>query len=175
MALRSQRAKLVLKDLGNPDIIKTQPETVKRYVHGTLVVMADGFLERTDPKSGQVYEGLTGMFRSIPADEKEEELESGVLFIPDAFHNLIAGTLREQQKIDPNAKVNTVFEIASVRASNPQGRSWDFKPLIENQAANPVDNLLAQVGMQQKLIDGKRTLALPAPAAAATDKVAAKK
>jgi len=141
MTTRSVRGKLVLKDLGNPDAIKTQPENIRRLVLGRLVGIAEGFVERTDPKTSEKFEGLAGIFRSIPADSSEDELESGVLFIPDAFHTLIASQLRDAQKNDPSARINFAFEVAAIRASNPQGRSWDFKPLWEQQE-NPIDKLL---------------------------------
>jgi hypothetical protein len=163
MALRSQRSKLVLKDLGNPDEIKSAPEAVRRLVLGTLVGIADGFIERTNPKDGEIMEGLTGQFRSIPANEASEELESGILFIPDAFHNLIAATLRSEKAKDANAKVNFAFEIAAVRANNPQGRSWDFKPMIESETENPLDAFMANVG-KLAIKDGKRVLMIAGPA-----------
>ena len=165
MALISQRGKLVLKDLGNPDAIKSQPDTVRRLVLGTLIGIADGFQERTNPKDGEVMEGLIGQFRSIPADPEADQLESGVLFIPDAFHNLIAATLRKAKETDANAKVNFAFEVASIRATNPQGRSWDFKPLIENETENPLDAFIGVIGRPQ-IKDGRRVLAIAAPASA---------
>jgi hypothetical protein len=162
MALRSQRSKLVLKDLGNPDEIKSQNDTVKRLVLGTLVGIADGFIERTNPKDGEIMEGLIGQFRSIPAKADAEELESGILFIPDAFHNLIAATLRTEKSKDPAAKVNFAFEVAAVRANNPQGRSWDFKPLMESETENPLDAFVGSVGKLQ-IKDGRRVLMIAAP------------
>lgn len=173
MALRSQRSKLVLKDLGNPDEIKSQPENVRRMVLGTLIGIADGFIERTNPKDGEIMEGLIGQFRSIPALETAEELESGILFIPDAFHNLIAATLRQEKAKDPAAKVNFAFEVAAVRANNPQGRSWDFKPLMESESENPLDAFVGAVGKLQ-IKDGKRVLMI-APPEKAPPPVAAKK
>jgi hypothetical protein len=162
MALRSQRSKLVLKDLGNPDEIKSQPDTIRRLVLGTLVGIADGFIERTNPKDGEIMEGLIGQFRSIPAKEDGEELESGILFIPDAFHNLIAATLRGEKNKDPAAKVNFAFEVAAVRANNPQGRSWDFKPLIESETENPLDAFVGGIG-KLAIKDGRRQLLIEGP------------
>lgn len=162
MALISQRTKLVLKDLGNPDAIKSQKDDVKRLVLGTLVGRASGFIERTNPKDGEVMEGLTGEFRSIPADAEADQLESGVLFIPDAFHNLIAARLKKAKEADANAVINFAFEVASVRATNPQGRSWDFKPMIDPGEENPMDKLVSSLGALQ-IKDGRRVLALAAP------------
>jgi hypothetical protein len=171
----SQRTKLVLKDLGNPDEIKSQPDTVRRMVLGTLVGRAGGFIERTNPKDGEVMEGLTGEFRSIPANPEADQLESGVLFIPDAFHNLIASKLREAKKADANAVINFAFEVASVRATNPQGRSWDFKPMIDAGEENPLDKLVSALGTLQIGKDGRRVLALAAPASDEKKAAGAKK
>jgi len=166
MATRSQRSKLVLKDLGEPAMVKAQPENVMQYALGTLVGIATGFIERTDPKEGTIFEGLSGTFRSIPSDETKDELESGVLFIPDAFHNLVAATLRDLLKTDPNAQVKFAFEISSIRAKNPAGYSWNFKPMIESESENPLDAFIGSVGKLQ-IKDGRKVLALAAPADAA--------
>ena len=160
MTQRSIRGKLVLKDLGNPDAIKAMASDIKRLVLGQLIGMASGFVERTDPKTGEQFEGLSGLFRSVPADKSEDELESGVLFIPDAFHNVIASKLREVLKADPSASVNFAFEVASIRASNPQGRSWDFKPLWD-EAENPIDRLIKAQPLQVEDKSNVKTIEPP--------------
>lgn len=163
---RSQRTKLVLKDLGEPAIIKTQPETVRTYILGTLGGIATGFVERKSPDGLEKYEGLAGQFRSIPSDPEKDELESGVLFLPDAFHGMIATPLKAMLANDPNANLRFAFEVVVVRANNPAGYSWEFKPKIEAAAANPLDELFDNLG-GVKTIAGKRTLAVehkPAPA-----------
>jgi hypothetical protein len=161
MALRSQRTKLVLKDLGEPAMVKNMtPEQVAasisesgvhRYVMGRLVGIARGFVERRSEKDGEIFEGLSGMFRVVPADPAREELESGVLFIPDAFHNMVADALRPLKAQDVNASVTFAFEISSIRAENPAGYSWDFKPLIENAAGNPLDGVFAALPSPEQL------------------------
>lgn len=171
---RSQRTKLVLKDLGEPAMIKAQPENVRTMVLGTLVGIASGFVERKSPDGVDVFEGLSGQFRSIPADATRDELESGVCFIPEAFHNMIAAPLREMLKNDANAQLRFAFEVSSVRANNPAGYSWDFKPKIEAETANPLDDLLTDIG-GVKVVEGKRVLSIEhhgdkAPAKAAGGK-----
>lgn len=152
---RSQRTKLSLGDLGEPALIKGQDEGVKSMVLGTLIGRATGFTERKSPKDGQIFEGLSGNFRSVPADPKREELESGVLFIPDAFHNIIADQLRPRKKTDtnpdgdPNACIEFIFEITVIRAKNPAGYSWDFRPLM-GEVKNPLDELFGRLQEHQK-------------------------
>lgn len=144
----AQRAKIVLKDLGDPSLIKLQPETVRVISLGALVGAADGFVQRTNPKDGEVFEGMTGSFRVIPDDPEREVIESGVLFIPDAFHNKVAAQLRaigldEKGRLLQGATVEFAFQINVIRANNPQGYSWEFKPLMEFEGENPLDRLQA--------------------------------
>jgi hypothetical protein len=159
---RSQRTKLVLKDLGEPSLIKAEAEGVSTLLLGTIIGTASGFVERKSADGEEKFEGLAGQFRSIPADPKKDELESGVLFIPSAFHNMIAGALREQQRADANATISFGFEVSSIRAKNPAGYSWDFKPMIEAKAENPLDALLSELG-GVKEIGGKRVLQIAPP------------
>lgn len=156
---RSQRTKLVLKDLGEPAIIKTLPETVARHMLGTLAGIATGFVERKSPDGQDKFEGLAGQFRSVPSDPTKDELESGVLFIPDAFHTMIATPLRSMLATDPNANLRFAFEVSVIRAKNAAGYSWDFLPKIEASAANPLDELFDDLG-GLKVIDNKRVLAI---------------
>lgn len=152
----AQRTKLVLKDLGDPASIAGEPVEVKSYVLGRLIGIARGIVTRTDDKNGQVYEGLKGEFRSIPSEREiakgREPLESGICYIPDAFHNMVAAALAKAQENDRNAEINFAFEVIAVRASNPAGRSWEFRPLLPVKAENRLDALMGEV---QK--------ALPAP------------
>jgi hypothetical protein len=150
MTIRSQRSKITLKDMGNPSMIKGMSAeqlapTKGRLVLGYLLGKASSFVERTQPNTAEKFEGLSGAFALMPADPEAEELESGVLFIPDAFHNLIAVKLRELQKTDPAAECEFVFEVAAIKAGNPQGYSWDFKPAKEFAGAHPLENLFADV------------------------------
>lgn len=162
MAL-SQRTKIVTKDLGDPAMIKTLPESEKRYMLGTLVGIVSGFVERANPKDpAEKFEGLSGQFRSIPADDKRDELESGVCFLPDAFHNMIAAPFRKMVEADKNAQLRFAFEIYSIRAQNPAGYSWEFKPKIEAAGGNPLDELVSDLG-EIKVVAGRKVLALAAP------------
>ncbi len=164
---RAQRTKLALKDLGDPTMVKTLPEGQRvkpGYFMGTIIGIASGFVNRKNEKTGEAMEGLGGTFRFIPSTEDRDELESGILWIPDAFHNMIAEQLRGAQMRDENAKLNFAFEVKSIGAQNPAGYSWEFTPKFENRADNPLDELMASVG-EIKVVAGKRMLALAAPEA----------
>lgn len=154
---RSQRTKITLKDIGEPALVKTLPPAEHQYVLGTLIGIASKFVERNSPDGQDKFEGLGGTFRVIPADPQRDELESGILFIPDAFHNMIASVLRKGQDNDPNFEVKFAFEVSSVKANNAAGYSWDFKPMIENAAENPLDNFIETAGIMKQV--GKTTQA----------------
>lgn len=157
----SQRTKLALKDLGDPAMVKTLPEKDRDrgYFLGTVAGIASGFATRKNDKDGTTMEGLAGTFRMIPSVEDRDTLESGILWIPDAFHNMIAAELRNAQKTDENATVSFAFEVTSITAKNPAGYSWDFRPLAKPGAANPLDEFLASVG-EVKMVAGRRVLAI---------------
>lgn len=162
----AQRTKLSLRDLGEGAMIKTLPEDQMKYIIGTLYVMASKIIERKNPKAGgdgepDTFEGLGGQFRMVPADPKREPLESGVLFIPDSFHNMISAAMKNAQGDDPNAEMLIAFEVASVRAKNPQGYTWQFTPMVE-RAENPMDNFVAAIA-------NSKQAQIAAPKSAAAD------
>lgn len=165
---RAQRTKLALKDLGDPTMVKTLPEGQRvkpGYFMGTIIGIASGFVNRKNEKTGEAMEGLGGSFRFIPSVEDRDELESGILWIPDAFHNMVADKLRNALKADENSKVNFAFEVTSIGAQNPAGYSWQFQPKFD-QVDNPLDELMAAVG-EVKVIAGKRVLAIEDKSASA--------
>ena len=160
----AQRTKIVTKDLGDPSIIKLQPENVRKMMLGTIIGVVTGFCERGNPKDpSEKFEGLVGSFRSIPADPTRDELESGVCFLPDAFHNMISTPFKSMVANDKNAQLRFAFEISAIRATNPQGYSWEFLPKIEAVGGNPLDALLEDLG-ELKTVEGKRVLAIAGPA-----------
>jgi hypothetical protein len=141
----AQRTKITLKDIGAPSLVATKGVDGK-YVLGTLIGIATGFVERQSPDGSEKFEGLAGSFRVVPAEGSDTEpLESGVLFIPNAFHNMVAESLKAAQQSDPKASLNFAFEVASISAKNPAGYSWEMTPLIENAAENPLDKLVSSI------------------------------
>jgi hypothetical protein len=159
MATRSQRSKLALKDFGNPAafIANLGPEAMAankgKAVMGYLVGRAVDFVERTMPKTEEHFEGLKGDFVVMPIDPNMEEMESGVLFIPDAFHNLIASRLRDALKVDPGAALEFTFEISAIVAKNPAGYSWNFQPAVEFTGKHPLEQ---QLKVAKQLLDSRQ-------------------
>lgn len=159
---RSQRTKLALKDLGDPAMVKTIPEKDrgKGYFMGTIVGIATGIVERKNEKTGEIMEGLAGTFRHIPADKARDELESGILWIPDAFHNMVAQALKKSQAADPNSELKFAFEVKSIAAQNPAGYSWEFLPVGQPNDKNPLDEFLENIGTVKEIEGKGRVLSL---------------
>lgn len=155
---RSQRGKLTLADIGAPALILAQPPDQPTFFLGTLIGIASGFLERSSADKTETFEGLTGQFRSVPANPVLDELESGILWIPTAFHNLIADKLRDAKTKDPAATISFAFEVTTVRAKNPAGYSWDLRPLMDDVASNPLDRFIAEAKLLEA--SGKTQLAI---------------
>lgn len=158
--IRTQKGKITLADVGIPGNVKIaeRRDSKGRYLAGVLLGRAEGFLVRSNLKAGDgqpdTFEGLRGTFISQPSDPNMDEMESGVLFIPDAYHNLLAGKLREAQKKDPSAAIEFALNIYSIEAKNPAGYSWIVEPREAFVGQHPLDNLM------------KRVAALPKPEAA---------
>lgn len=158
MAGRAQRTKITAADsFGNPAVVK-DPNSPNPYVMGLLVGRVDKIVQRKSPKDGSVFDGLGGHFLSIPSDPAMEEIESGVLFIPDAFHTILAQQLAAAQENDPAAVVEFVYEVASIRANNPAGYSWQYTPDREFTGTHPLRNLISSTNVTAERKPGQRML-----------------
>lgn len=141
----AQRGKITLATLGEPSIIKTMDEKTLSFELGVILGEASDVVERSNPKDGSIIEGLKGQFRAIPTDEKRDTVESGILFIPDAFHVRIAEPIREAKAAgDKQFKIKFAFKVMVIRANNPQKYSWELKPVLEDEGKNPLDALQAE-------------------------------
>lgn len=147
--IRAQRSKLTLTMLGNASIVKTMTteELAKsrgKYLVGTIYGQARDLISRSSPDGlGENYEGLRGSFIGVPSDSARlDEIESGVLFIPDAFHNLVADKLREVKKTSETATVEFAFECYSIPAKNPAGYSWELISAVPFEGKHPLENIM---------------------------------
>lgn len=155
------RGKITLAALGDPGRVKTLSveELAKskgKYFLGTITGRATGFVTRTDDKKQETFEGLKGTFVALPADPERETIESGVLFIPDAFHNMVAEELRHAQKDDEDAVLEFSLEFYSIIAKNPAGYSWHAESAIKRKGKHP----LADLVQQTKALQAKKHPAL---------------
>jgi hypothetical protein len=166
--IRAQRGKLTLGALGNPSLIKSMtPDQLAKLPRGKLFLgtiygRASGFIERSSLKDEEKFEGLKGSFIGVPNDAANyEETESGVLYIPDAFHNLVAEKLREVQKTDAGASVEFAFEVNVIPAKNPAGYSWELTPAVPFEGKHPLADLMAKAA--KLTADKQKQLAAPPP------------
>lgn len=133
----AQRAKLTLSDFGKP--VFADGEAKKSM--GMIIGKISGFTLRADLKDPTVkYEGLTGMFRFTPDNKEKDPAESGIMFLPDAFHNLLADQYRAAAKDDAGAVLEFGLVVTAFAAKNPAGYSWQMTPAFENKN-NPLQVL----------------------------------
>ena len=163
--IRAQRGKLTLGDLGNPSSIKMMSVEQKaankgRFFVGTIYGQVTGFIKRKNLKTDEIMEGLRGTFVGVPSNPEMEELESGVLFIPDAFHNIIAGQFREAAKNDPSVALEFAMEVSSIEAKNPAGYSWEMTPATPFKGMHPLESIMAEAAK----IRHEKQLAIAGPA-----------
>jgi hypothetical protein len=167
---RIQKGKLTLSDFGPGALVKTVTPDKKPngfFYMGTIIGRVVDVLARANPKAGSenqpdTFEGLKGNFLFQPSNTEMDEMESGVLFIPDAFHNLLSDQLRVEQKKDASATIEFAMDVFTVEAKNPAGYSWVMKPAFPPEGKHPLENIAAKVAAARK--------ALPAPDKQVEDK-----
>lgn len=135
------------KDLGQPKAVTLLPEGQTRLTMGTVLGYVDKLIQRTMP-NGQVYEGFSGFFRAIPADEKLPIVESGICYFPAGFHELIAkpfadAEVQAKEAGAPAPRLNFKFKVEAVKDGNPQGYSWSYTPEIAAVESDPLAHLAA--------------------------------
>jgi hypothetical protein len=160
---RAQKSKLTLGDLGAPGLVNTLPadQLVNgKYFVGTILGRASGFVERANIKTEEIMEGLKGTFVMVPSEPRMGEMESGVLFVPDAFHNLLSTPLRKAQDTDNKAALEFALEVYSIKAKNPAGYSWEMYPAVPFTGKHPLDDLMKKVAALPA--DRAKRLAAPA-------------
>ena len=126
-----QKAKLVIKDIGNP---KKGADTdtysaTKPYILGVIKGKAFGTKIKVDPK-GEAFEALVGFFVGEPADPNVDMVAAGMCYLPGGFHEMIVEQLRGRA----NTEVQFAYEVATVPDSNPIGYSYRFRPILSAQA-----------------------------------------
>jgi len=151
MPIRAQRSKITLTGIGNPSLVKNMtPEELAagggKYFVGSIYGAASDLIERASPDGADKFEGLRGSFVAVPSDrERFEEQESGVMFIPDAFHTLIADKLKEVKKTSDSATVEFAFDCYAIPAKNPAGYSWELVPALPFEGKHPLGSLFEKV------------------------------
>lgn len=126
----SQKAKLVIKDLGNPK--KVDPDkhnNANPLFLGVIKGKAFGIKTKVDAK-GEAFEALQGYFIGEPADPSADVVASGMCYLPGGFHEIIV----EQLRGAANTEVQFAYGVYVVPANNPIGYSYLFRPVLAAQA-----------------------------------------
>ena len=138
---RIAKAKLTVKDLGNPRLVDDKKQ---RVILGTIIGIAMGVKTKLDAK-GEAFEAITGAFKGTRHDDSEV-IESGILYLPAGFHDQIVAELRSEGV----TAVQFAYEVAAVYASNPIGYSYAFRPLLKQRTGSPLDALETEIAANQR-------------------------
>lgn len=154
--IRAQRGKITLTDIkGMAGAVSLANGPV---VIGYLSGKAMSFIKRKNLKTDEDMEGISGNFVGMSAFPEAEDIESGILFLPDAFHNIIASELRASQAKEPDSVLSFALEITMIPAKNPAGYSWQLKPASPPKGTHILHEEIALVENLRK-----KQLALAAP------------
>jgi hypothetical protein len=139
------RSKLAAKDMGDP---KTTLGTKDKAVLGTIIGYATDVSRRKDPSGEKEFLGLAGSFEAIPADPKMDTVQSGICYLPGGMDGPMIAALQETDDKGKrkNPSVEFAIEISVIKAKNPQGYSWEARPVVPVKSSGDVlDNIRQQL------------------------------
>ena len=145
-----QKAKLVIKDLGNPKRVE-DADGKRRVILGTILGRASG-VKATELR-GEMFMALTGAFEGIPAEADKPIIRAGICYLPGGFQESVLEALNGGAD---GTVVDFAMEFAADFAKNPIGYSYAAKPLLNKASNDPLASLKAEVEAMK---------AIPAPAA----------
>lgn len=140
--------KLVLKDLGEPAMVKTMEGANAKYVLGTIYGIASAVKRRADKADPtKMHESLAGSFEGVPADPKLDTVSSGTLYLPEGIQNMISTKLEGENAAN---SVQFAFEICTVKATNAAGYAWAVTPIIKAEEGDPLDAMRTAIAAQKQ-------------------------
>jgi hypothetical protein len=100
----------------------------------------------TNPNTGEVshYEALNGDFRAVNA-QTGERFQSGVLYLPDGIHDLIADPLKSAQENNETAEVTFAMDLFSERRNNLSKYGYGATVLGEPTVPDAISQLEAAI------------------------------
>lgn len=117
----------------------------------TIYGIATGIKTVIDKNKDETYYALSGQFEAeYPATRTL--FRSGVLYLPSGIHQTVESAVKTLE--NEGDQVNFAFEMRAVPAENPQGYSWEAKPLLRPATTDPLIQLREQIG-QKSLPAGK--------------------
>lgn len=150
--VRLTKSKLVVKDLGNPSMVKAQEEGNNApYVLGVIIGRVTGLRKKpvTNALSGEVteFDALSGMFegrRAIALDNKDGTetvaIRSGTCYLPTGIHDMVVETFRSVPEGE-KTQLDFAYRICTVKASNPAGYTYACESLYEPATSDPLEHL----------------------------------
>jgi hypothetical protein len=129
----------------NPKKILALGDETRELLLGAIVGIANGIKEGNDPQ-GNSFEGLKGDFEAQVIGS-DEEVRSGVCYMPDAFQGPIISQLSDE--VDAAGEVTREavksvafgFQVFVIRAANAAGYSWQLRPIMAPSANDPLAEL----------------------------------
>lgn len=172
-------SKIVPKSVGNPKLITTLPEADprKEIKLGRIMGLIRGVAVRKDPTGEKIVAlGLKGTFRAIPDAATQTEFkqtdaatDSGILYLPDyvqdeiiaLYHDMpsLVNNIVKDSAAPPKAPITLAVDVFTIKATNPQGYSWKFQPVLEATEVSQSDPFV----LIQNQIDEQTTKQLAAP------------
>lgn len=143
MAQATILPKITIKDCGGA------PEKVLQYDEGSKerwpLLRVYGVASRTkekkltNPNTGEisVYEAINGDFRAVNL-HTGERFQSGVLYLPDGIHDLIAEPLRQAKENHETAEVTFAMDLFSERRNNLSKYGYGATVLGEPTVPDPI-------------------------------------
>src|SRR5271154_5375006 len=110
------KSKLVLKDLGNPKRIASEPETTRSITLGSIYGQVWGTEDKTAP-TGEVFVGFKGAFQGVPLDPAQPIIMSDTMYLPPGPYGLL---MERVKTLEPGDTVEFAMDVEVHRATNPQ-------------------------------------------------------
>lgn len=172
-------SKIVPKSCGNPKLITTLPENDprKEIKLGRVIGLIRGVAVRKDPTGEKIVAlGLKGTFRSTPDAATQAEFkqtdtsyDSGILYLPDYVQDEIIALYHDMPSLKnnivkdspnpPAAPITLAVDVYTIKATNPQGYSWKFQPVLEATEVaqtDPFAVIEGQIAEQQKKLEAPK-------------------
>lgn len=127
---------------------------------GDIIGLVTGMKAKELP-DGSPSIAFEGSFEATNA-ETGECLQAGVFYFPSALSGLAVSIAKALQD-EPNVARAFAVRLTAVPAANPIGYSYTGENLAPLESADPL------AGVKARLLEGKKYLPLPKPAAALTD------
>ena len=128
---------------------------VDKVVVGAIYGKAVDLVTRANPSGGDPYVGFAGQFEITPAitdkdkGGSDETVRSSVMFVPDAFRDVLRTALDKVLYPDPNkpdrkargVSVTFAAKVLLVKAENKDGYAWGLEIVEAPTADDPLTDM----------------------------------